>query len=967
MNQKRLSFVMKTFAFLIVLFACFMASATNVRFTFANSQYSVSQYTNVEVILQPEQLNASGSVTVGTPQIYQFTDTNGSTTFSNLAGNYSGGYYHWTVPAFTSPGGYNPPATIQGDIQVVSTNLGTVDSTAIGIVFSPVYNGFGSSWTAQAADLRYSPSSSSLTNYVQIGQLISTSNSIVALIPSTNGIVYSNVLGSAAYVSTNNFDANGVYTNYGRTIVATMTNGANAISASNIDFTIASSSYKRGRVFYDSSQETLAYYNDASAVTVNIGAEQLVRVSNKSGATVLNGSVVYISGAQGQLPTVALAIATNDVRSAIIGMATMDIVNNSTGYITIMGLVNGLDTSSFMDGDVVYLSTTIPGGITTNIPAAPNYAIQVGNVAYSNPSVGKILVNIHMNYTSATNVIGLTNSVLAIASSITNGLGSSAFTSTNQILIWSTNIANSIYSNNPAGYLTGIATNGMTNYALISSFISGTNSVATNDLARLIATNTLITAAYNASISNLNAIMAAATNTLTATKQPASLTLSNLSTTGAFTNQIAAGQNVTISTNFNATIISINATNQLFLTNGITGTAFQPVGYYIATNQLPALTNGFVQSSITNGLISKASADLLYYGISNPSNFLTSISLGSYATTNFVQASILASNANLATYTAVGASNSAALAIATNMINASANSLTNYVLAIGLNNSNNVMIASNNILASASTITNAGNIVFTNNPKFVLAITNASQYQLATNGFAQGFFGLGTKTNFIISTNVISIVGSGSGVDGTYVGNGGNWTNAFFSNQKIIISGGNYYIQTNGVSLYQSSDVINWTLVSGSNPTPSGAFGSRWHMDGTELKGWVYSTNITWQIANAIANATNGGSGTTNFILSGYVTGFTTNNSFSTAGSNSIINLIAQYASSPTNGITGLQATNIAAGLITTATNSLWAGITNRGMVNWSGSTNQSVSDRPATIHWYISNNIPQYGILFTN
>src|ERR1019366_9293019 len=157
--------------FLILMFACFLAkSQTHVRFNFANGQFNISQYTNVSVVLQPEQLNVNGTVTILQPRIYGVTDTNASVTFSNLFGSYTGGFYRWSVPAFTSADGFNPPVTSSGDIQVVSTNLGLISSTLIGVVFVPVYNGSGAAWTAQASDLRY-PNSTNILTPTQLSTL----------------------------------------------------------------------------------------------------------------------------------------------------------------------------------------------------------------------------------------------------------------------------------------------------------------------------------------------------------------------------------------------------------------------------------------------------------------------------------------------------------------------------------------------------------------------------------------------------------------------------------------------------------------------------------------------------------------------------------------------------------------------------------------------------------------------------
>ncbi len=162
----------------------------------------------------------------------------------------------------------------------------------------------------------------------------------------------------------------------------------------NMDSNQAAPAWAEGRVFYDTASHTLAYYNDNNAVTVNVGSEQLIRVRNRSGIAISDGAAVYISGALGQTPTVALALADGTSRSQVSGLATVDINDDAFGYVTVQGLVNGLNTSAYQDGAILYLSTNTLGGFTTNSYAG---AAQVGHVAYSHNNQGKILVNVVPN------------------------------------------------------------------------------------------------------------------------------------------------------------------------------------------------------------------------------------------------------------------------------------------------------------------------------------------------------------------------------------------------------------------------------------------------------------------------------------------------------------------------------------------------------------------------------------------
>lgn len=125
----------------------------------------------------------------------------------------------------------------------------------------------------------------------------------------------------------------------------------------------------------------------------------LLQVRNNSGATLTKGTVVYINGAVGQLPTVAKALATSDATSAQTqGLITSDISNNSNGYVTIVGLVTDIDTSAYSDGQQLYLSGTTAGAMTATKPYAPIHLVYVGVVTHAHPTQGKIQVKVQNGY-----------------------------------------------------------------------------------------------------------------------------------------------------------------------------------------------------------------------------------------------------------------------------------------------------------------------------------------------------------------------------------------------------------------------------------------------------------------------------------------------------------------------------------------------------------------------------------------
>ena len=123
------------------------------------------------------------------------------------------------------------------------------------------------------------------------------------------------------------------------------------------------------------------------------------RVRNSTGATLTKGTAVYISGATGQLPTVSKALATSDATSAqTLGLITTDLDNNSNGYVTIIGLVDDLDTSAYTDGAQLYLSPTTAGTLTATKPYAPQHLVYVAVVSHAHPVHGKLIVKVQNGY-----------------------------------------------------------------------------------------------------------------------------------------------------------------------------------------------------------------------------------------------------------------------------------------------------------------------------------------------------------------------------------------------------------------------------------------------------------------------------------------------------------------------------------------------------------------------------------------
>ena len=134
---------------------------------------------------------------------------------------------------------------------------------------------------------------------------------------------------------------------------------------------------------------------DGGLTTLHKHGEIYVPVTNKTGVTINKMAVVYINGAQGSKATIALAKADAEVTStSTIGLVTANITDNLSGLICTSGELTGLDTSSYTNGDSLWLSPTVAGGVTVTKPTAPNHAVFVGIVSNAHANQGAIVISI---------------------------------------------------------------------------------------------------------------------------------------------------------------------------------------------------------------------------------------------------------------------------------------------------------------------------------------------------------------------------------------------------------------------------------------------------------------------------------------------------------------------------------------------------------------------------------------------
>jgi hypothetical protein len=126
-----------------------------------------------------------------------------------------------------------------------------------------------------------------------------------------------------------------------------------------------------------------------------LGQQLVVKARNTSGSLISKGSVVRVVGVAGGFVGINLAQADSVANSeTAFGIVAEDIADSSNGFVTINGIIHGVNTNAFTEGDILYLSTTTAGAITNVKPASPNYIVVVGYVAKKSATDGHILLHV---------------------------------------------------------------------------------------------------------------------------------------------------------------------------------------------------------------------------------------------------------------------------------------------------------------------------------------------------------------------------------------------------------------------------------------------------------------------------------------------------------------------------------------------------------------------------------------------
>lgn len=152
---------------------------------------------------------------------------------------------------------------------------------------------------------------------------------------------------------------------------------------------------RTGDMFWDADNHCPSFVLEGSDTIWQGPMEDLLYGQNDSGVAHGNGLVGYISGSQGQRPTIDISRADDRTKSLAVVFATeAEIASNNSGYYTSRGFVRDVNTNGMAQGARLWLQPT--GGYGTGQPSvgANVRNVMLGHVVRSHAVTGSLFADI---------------------------------------------------------------------------------------------------------------------------------------------------------------------------------------------------------------------------------------------------------------------------------------------------------------------------------------------------------------------------------------------------------------------------------------------------------------------------------------------------------------------------------------------------------------------------------------------
>jgi hypothetical protein len=402
----------------------------------ASTFATAAQGAKADTAVQPGSLGSAAYLTAGAANGVATLDGGGTVPTSQLPAAVLGAVkYQGTWNATTNVPTLASGVGTQGYYYVVatagSTNLDGITSWAVGDW--AIYN--GTAW--QKID-----NTDAVTSVNSLTGTVVLTASDVGAAPATSGtsILYGNGTGG-----TSNVTVGTGLTFAGGTLASTAAGGDVVGPASSTDNAIARFDLTTGKLLQNSvvtvsdtgaiagatTITDLDYLDFDTTYATTLGAGQLGWNGNdtlglgmiggnvvqhigedtffyvKASATITKGQLCMFTGTVGSSGVLTAAPSTAiPYAEAIIGVAAEDIANNAFGLIQNLGTLRGVDTSAFLDGDILYYNSAVTGGFTKTFPTSGPIVVAaaVGKAGSGGSGVLIVRVSFQTRVTASTGI-----------------------------------------------------------------------------------------------------------------------------------------------------------------------------------------------------------------------------------------------------------------------------------------------------------------------------------------------------------------------------------------------------------------------------------------------------------------------------------------------------------------------------------------------------------------------------------
>ena len=147
------------------------------------------------------------------------------------------------------------------------------------------------------------------------------------------------------------------------------------------DLTPTNTPTTQGTTYWDSTEETVTLIMNGAIQ--HIGLDTFYNVKNNTGFAIPKGTAVRFAGTDGNSGHLLIAPMLADgsyPSSYYMGITAEVIANGDFGKVVDFGKLRGINTNSYTNGDILYVSTTVAGSFQTTVPTAPNNIIIAATV-----------------------------------------------------------------------------------------------------------------------------------------------------------------------------------------------------------------------------------------------------------------------------------------------------------------------------------------------------------------------------------------------------------------------------------------------------------------------------------------------------------------------------------------------------------------------------------------------------------